>query len=54
MTKPRTCPPGRQMQCPEGSRRVTTKGRGRGWNCIAEKAVPGKGWFRPYVRGTCR
>lgn len=35
-------------RCPEGSTRISTKGRGRGWACMSKKAS--KGWFKPFVK----
>lgn len=44
--KPKAC------GCPAGSRKVSTKGRGRGWACVTIAETPGKGWFRPFVKAT--
>jgi len=37
--------------CPANSRKVSTKGRGRGWACIST-VQPKKGWFKPFVKAT--
>jgi len=57
MTKPANV--GKTCGCPAGSKRVSTKGRGRGWACVSEqtKSLSPKvkrGWFKPFVKAICR
>lgn len=60
MAKPKPKPkPPKQCSCPAGSRRVSTKGRGRGWACISERTKSLSpsvkvGWFKPFVKAVCR
>lgn len=49
----------KQCGCPAGSRKVSTKGRGRGWSCVSETTkslspLVKKGWFKPFVKAVCR
>jgi hypothetical protein len=41
--------------CPKGSKRITTKGHGRGWACQADNfKVTKKGRkLRPFVKAVC-
>jgi hypothetical protein len=36
-------------RCPAGATRVSTNGRGRGWNCQGPK----RGKWRPFVASVC-
>lgn len=42
--------------CPSGSRKISTKGRGRGWVCQSTSYKRNKrgGRFKPFVKATCR
>jgi hypothetical protein len=57
MTKPANV--GKTCGCPAGSKRVSTKGRGRGWACVSDTTKSlspkvKKGWFKPFVKAICR
>lgn len=47
--KKKALPPS-SCECPEGSKRVLTKGRGRGWACQGPK----RGKYRPFVAAICK
>ena len=42
--------------CPKGSKRISTKGRGRGWACqsLARRRTKKGGSFFPFVKAHCR
>lgn len=38
--------------CPSGSKKISTKGRGRGWVC--QSRTKNRRGMKPFVRATCR
>jgi len=42
--------------CPKGSKKISTRGRGRGWACQSTKPKRIKGRLikKPFVKATCR
>lgn len=43
-------------RCPAGSRKISTRGRGRGWACQSSKAkrIRGRLIKKPFVKAVCR
>ena len=42
--------------CPRGSKKISTRGHGRGWACQSNtaKRIKGRVIKRPFVKATCR
>lgn len=42
--------------CPSGAKKITTRGRGRGWACQAQNYKVSKkgGRYKPFVKAVCR
>lgn len=42
--------------CPSGAKKISTKGRGRGWACQAQGFKTNKKGrrYRPFVKAVCR